>query len=128
MSKFTFLSDAEMERRRLASVEEMKRREREAWDLEYQEKCDTLYWSFGPCCAGCDHWSSHAGMTGECYAGPPVSGEQVLRSMGISWSSYLPSPGQIITRAKHVCEKFKDDFDWSTLDSDYLKRIGAKID
>jgi hypothetical protein len=120
-SKFT---PDEVERRRVASVAALQVLDRAAFDRRYQEKLDTFYWAHGKCCAGCDHWSSEAGDTGECYAAPPVSGQQVLHSMGIEFSSYIPAPGQPYTAHDHVCGTFKDDFDWSTLPADYLERIG----
>ena len=118
-------SPEELERRRIASIDALKQREREAWDREYQETCDRLYWSRGQCCAGCDHWASDGGMTGTCAAAGIVSGEDVLRSYGITWSTRTPPPGLPYSQADFACGKFRDDFDWSTLDPDYLARIGA---
>ena len=31
------------------------------------------------------------------------------------------------TSHNHVCGAFRDEFDWSTLDADYLERIGARL-
>lgn len=115
----------EMERRRLASVEALKVRERAEFDAWYQEQCDKLYWSRGQCCAGCDHWASDMGKSGSCIAAGIMSGEDVMRSMGITFCSYRFKPGYPYTRAEQWCGKFRDDFDWSTLDADYLTRIGA---
>lgn len=123
---FTHLPPEEVERRRQVSVAEWKARQREDWERRYQERCDTFYWKNGRCCAGCDFWRSEAGDTGECTAAPPVSGEQVIRSMGIEWSSYTPPPGQPFTTRDHVCGAFQDNFDWQTLDAEYLERIGAQ--
>lgn len=125
MNFFTNLTPDEIERRRLASIKVMKERRREDWGSRYQERCDRFYWKHGRCCAGCDHWSSEAGDIGECMSAPPVSGADVIQSLGIDWSSYTPPPGQPFTRREHVCGAFRDDFDWSTLEPDYLKRIGA---
>jgi len=122
---FTKLAADEIERRRLLSLEGMKARQEEAFRVKYQEMCDQFYWKHGRCCAGCDHWASSEGYIGECASAPPVSGEQVLRSMGIEWSTLLPPPGQPFTKHDHVCGAFKDDFDWSTLGAEYLARIGA---
>lgn len=127
MVKFTDLPAQEIERRRLSSVETMRDMERSAWERKYQKRCDEFFWSNGPCCAGCDHWSSEAGDVGECMSAAPVSGENVLKSLGIDWCSYLPPPGQPFTKRDHKCGSFQDSFDWSTLDEVYLKSIGARI-
>lgn len=58
------LTAEEVERRRLASVEAMGRREREDFDRWYQAECDRMYWARGQCCAGCDHWYSDGGEQG----------------------------------------------------------------
>jgi len=121
-SKFT---PDEIERRRLASVSALKMLDEAAWERKYQETCDRLYWTRGQCCAGCDHWQSDGGLTGLCSAAGIVSGEDVLRSMGITFSSYMPAPGFPFSNAENYCGKFRDDFDWSTLERDYLSRIGA---
>jgi len=57
-----------------------------------------------------------------------VSGEDVLRSMGITFSSYTPPPGFPFSSATFHCGKFRDGFDWSVLDTEYLTRIGAMRD
>lgn len=124
---FTSLPPEEIERRRLLSVAEWERRNREDFQQRYQERCDAFYWAHGPCCAGCDHWSSESSDTGECYAAAPMSGEQVLRSLGIVGASFTPPPGQPYTNRDHVCGQFKDEFDWSELPMEYLKRIRAKL-
>lgn len=124
---FSKLPASEIERQRnlsIAALTELKRAEFEAW---YQEQCDAFYWKNGPCCAGCDHWSSSEAWIGQCMSAPPVSGADVIRSMGIAWSSYIPPPGQPYTKRDHVCGAFKDDFDWSTLDELHLSKIGARI-
>lgn len=54
-------------------------------------------------------------------------GEEVLRSMGIRWSTDIPTPGFPHTDASDHCGKFKDDFDWSTLGEFYLRQIGAMV-
>lgn len=95
------------------------------WQNRYQAKCDRLYWSQGKCCAGCDHWASDGALTGTCDAAGIVSGDQVLKSMNISFSSYMPGPGFPWTKAEHVCGLFKDEFDWSKLSQEYLEQIGA---
>ena len=115
----------EIERRRLASVEAMRNRDREEFAARYQEHCDRTYWTRGQCCAGCDHWQSDMGDTGRCAGAGIVSGADVVRSLGWLQSSYIPDPGFPFTRADHHCGQFRDDFDWSTLDRAYLERIGA---
>ncbi|MGN7867732.1 hypothetical protein [Paracoccus sp. 22332] len=122
---FSRFSPAEIERRRLLSVDAMKSRDREEWERQYQQTCDRIYWTRGQCCAGCDHWASENSQSGTCAAAGIVSGEDVLRSIGVSFSSYTPPPGLPYTRAEFSCGKFRDDFDWSTLDRDYLESIGA---
>lgn len=125
MSDWSKFSDKEMERRRRASVDALRRQECEAFDQWYQEECDRAYWSKGPCCAGCDFWNSDMGWSGECRASGLVPGEQVLASVGIiSWSGPL-KPGYPLTQGDHWCGKFRDEFDWSSLDEEYLNRIGA---
>lgn len=125
---FTSLSSSEVERRRLASIEAMKERRRTEFERWYQKRCDAFFWKKGRCCAGCDHWSSDAADIGECMSAPPVSGAEVLRSLGISWSSYTTTPGQPFTSRDHVCGAFQDTFDWTTLEADYLASIGALKD
>lgn len=125
--KFSNLPPDEIERRRQLSIQaekDLRRKEFERW---YQEHCDKFYWKHGRCCAGCDFWNSEAGNIGECTSAPPISGEQILKSLGIMCSSFVPPPGQPFTRHDHVCGAFQDCFDWSSLDPEYLKRIGAKI-
>lgn len=124
---FTTLTPEEIERRRKVSIEAWKDIRRTDWERRYQERCDAFYWKHGKCCAGCDHWNSEAGDIGECMDASPMSGEQIIKSLGIRFCSYIPAPGQPYTRRDHVCGQFKDEFDWSTLDPEYLKRIGAKV-
>lgn len=126
MAKFTNMPPSEVERRRQLSVEAFRELERADWERQYRKRCDEFFWRNGPCCAGCDHWSSEAGDIGECMAAPPVSGADVLKSLGISWCSYLPPPGQPYTPRDHRCGSFQDSFDWSTLGEPYLKSIGAR--
>ena len=123
-SRFT---PAELERRRKATIEELRKRDLEAFLESYQELCDTKYWKNGPCCAGCDHWQSNSSLTGQCSAAGIVSGEDVLRSMGIWFCTYLPAPDFPYTESDDHCGKFKDDFDWSTLPQDYRRKIGCTI-
>lgn len=120
------LTAEEVERRRLASVEAMGRREREDFDKWYQAECDRMYWARGQCCAGCDHWYSDGGRTGQCQAGGILSGHDVMMSItGGGFSSYTPPPGYPYRAADHWCSLFKDDFDWSTLEPGYLRSVGA---
>lgn len=121
------MDDAEIERRRQLSISAIKEIHDREWEEKYQAICDKFYWQNGPCCAGCDHWQSYEGLTGECTAAPPVSGDQVLKSMGIHWSTYTPPPGHPYTKADFKCGSFRDEFDWSTLPDEYLIKIGAKV-
>lgn len=122
---FSKLSPDEVERRRLTSIEAMKERRRTEFERWYQKRCDEFFWKNSRCCAGCDHWNSGQGDIGECLSAPPVSGEQVLKSLGIIWASYVPPPGQPFTRREHVCGAFQDTFDWESLGEEYLTSIGA---
>ena len=115
----------EIIRRRATSIKAMKVREREEFERRYQEECDRRYWMRGQCCAGCDHWHSSGGYTGQCDANGLVSGEDVMRSIGAISASFTPEPGFPFTMAEFYCGKFRDDFDWSMLDRKYLARIGA---
>lgn len=126
MREFTKMSNDELTRRRKASVDGMKAKERKQFDEWYQEHCDRLYWTNGPCCAGCDHWESDMAETGRCTAGPILSGADVNRSLGIISSTYTPEPGHPFTKATHRCGMFADEFDWSTLSEEYLRRINYK--
>lgn len=128
MVDWTNLPPAEIERRRTASVDALAVKDREAFARRYQEHCDRTYWTQGQCCAGCDHWQSDAGNSGQCAAAGIMSGADVTRSLGWTFSSYTPPPGFPFTSADFHCGKFSDDFDWSTLDPDYLRRIGAFAD
>ena len=122
---FGELPPEEIERRRLASVDAMEAKSQAGWEARYQETCDSLYWSRGQCCAGCDHWESDGALLGRCSAAGIMSGADVLRSMGVTFSSHMPDPGFPYTRADHACGMFREDFDWATLDAGYLRRIGA---
>ena len=125
MTKFTVRPKSEIEKLREKSIAVMAERARKEWADEYQEICDRTYWELGQCCAGCDHWDSYAGNIGECTAAPPVSGVEVMKSLGLRSCSYTPAPGHPCTRADHKCGGFKDDFDWSTLPLSYLAKVGA---
>lgn len=125
MSKFTKLPPDEIERRRRLSVLELAERDKAKWERQYQKLCDREYWAHGQCCAGCDHWQSGGGFLGRCSAAGIVSGENVMRSMGVSFCSYTPEPGFHFTRHNHACGLFRDEFDWSLLDEVYLTGIGA---
>lgn len=125
MSMFTALPPDEIERRRVLSISAWEDRKKGEWERKYQKRCDMFFWRNGPCCAGCDHWVSEAGDIGECAFAPPVSGTQVLKSLGIDWSSHTPPPGQPFTKRDHRCGAFQDTFDWSTLDGEYLREIGC---
>ena len=124
--KFSDLPPSEVERRRLISVEALEDRNRSEFERWYQKRCDEFFWRNGPCCAGCDHWSSEAGDVGQCMTAAPVSGVDVVKSLGIYGCSYVPPPGQPYTKRDHKCGAFQDTLDWSTLGEAYLKSIGAR--
>lgn len=124
---FSRMSDAEVERRRLASVAALREMERDKFARWYQEQCDAHYWSNGQCCAGCDFWNSYAGWSGECLAAGLVPADEVFASIGIvSWTG-PKQPGFPFTSGDFWCGKFVDEFDWSALPDDYLVKIGAKF-
>lgn len=91
-----------------------------------QEWCDRLYWSNGPCCAGCDHWSRILASAGECTKAAPVGGRERIAMMGLHSCSLPLEAGHPMTPATHKCGDFKDEFDWSTLSPWYLRSIGYR--
>lgn len=128
MGMFGNLPPCEVEKRRLHSIGALKELEALKFSEWYQKRCDSDYWKYGQRCSGCDFWASSEGYTGECQHAGIVSGQDVLRSMGITFSTLLPPPGYPYREASHWCANFKDDFDWSTLPSEYLHEIGAMKD
>ena len=118
----------EIERRRELSIQAWRDMKRDEFDQWYRARCDRRYWKYGQRCSGCDYWASLAGNWGECQRGGIVSGSDVLRSMGITFSTHIPPPGYPSTEEGHWCANFKDDFDWSILESEYLTSIGAMKD
>ena len=119
------LSPEEIERRRIESVTELSRRNDSNAEDWYQRNCDHAYWKYGRCCAGCDHWHGGAGGSGQCDANGLVQGAEVLKSVGVCCASWQEPPGWPFTDMEHVCGKFQDSFDWSSLPREYLDRIGA---
>lgn len=115
----------EIERRRKESVDELHRRDREDFASRYQEMCDRDYWTLGQCCAGCDHWISDSALIGQCKAAGIVPGDDVMRSAGILFSSRPFDPGFPHTKDHQHCGLFSDQFDWASLRTEYLERIGA---
>ena len=89
-----------------------------------QEACDRFYAANGPCCAGCDWWSSASSVAGECTRSAPVAGEQRYAMLGITGTSLPMAAGHVMTPREHRCGEFKDEFDWSSLSPLYLRRIG----
>ena len=81
MSRFTRFSADEIERRRIASVAGLKARDRSEFDRRYQEACDAEYWGHGQCCAGCDHWRSDMGLSGQCAAAIQLRRDAPLRDI-----------------------------------------------
>lgn len=97
----------------------------EANICDLQERFDRFYFRNGPCCAGCDWWSSMNSRVGNCTKSAPVGGHERWEMLGISNCSLKPEAGHIVTRVDHVCGDFKDEFDWSSLPLTYRKKIGA---
>lgn len=90
-----------------------------------QEAADRIYARNGPCCAGCDWWKGGTTTSGRCTKAAPVSGHEVMLSMGITWSSYKFTAGHPFTDADNSCGDFKDEFDWASLPLAYLRKIGG---
>ena len=89
-----------------------------------QEVLDRFYTVNGPCCAGCNWWHHANSVAGECRRSAPVAGEQRYAMLGIYGSSLPMTAGHVMTMREHHCGEFKDDFDWLSLPSLYLRRIG----
>ena len=89
-----------------------------------QELADRWYMAHGPCCAGCDWWHLHNSLVGECRRSAPVPAEQRVAMLGIHGNSFPLAAGHVMTPRDHHCGDFKDDFDWKTLPTHYLQRIG----
>lgn len=95
-----------------------------------QEMADRFYVTHGPCCAGCDWGHSASSLIGECRRSAPVSSEQRHRMVAQTWNTLTfgaDDPGHLLTRRGHRCGEFKDDFDWSTLPANYLRKIGKTV-
>lgn len=90
-----------------------------------QEILDDFFWKNGPCCAGCDWWSSINSVAGECTRSAPVTDGNRIAMLGIQGLSTAPGAGHVMTMREHRCGEFRDTFDWSSLPVPYLKRIGA---
>lgn len=95
------------------------------FDKSYQLLCDKTYWEKGQCCAGCDFWKSDSGRLGGCSANGLFSGDDVARSLGITWASIKFKAGFPYTEMDFHCGRFTDNFDWSELPKHYLRQIGA---
>ncbi len=93
-----------------------------------QAWCDEFYMKNGPCCAGCDWWQGAYFQFGECTRTEPVTGHPERWSLvhGGNFSCFdVPeTAGHIMTPLSHHCGEFKDEFDWQSLDTRYLHRIG----
>lgn len=123
--KWSKFNNEELEQRRLTSVEGLKNIRRDEFQERYQEKCDSLYWNHGKCCAGCDHWLHGVGRFGQCDAAGIMSGKDVLHSLDMRSCTYEPAPDKPYSQDKYCCGKFEDGFDWSSLPNEYLRSIGA---
>lgn len=89
-----------------------------------QRLLDEFYAKHGPCCAGCDWWKWLNSMIGECHKSAPVSGHERTAMIGMRVTSLPLEAGHVMTRREHHCGDFKDEFDWDSLPSAYLRRIG----
>ena len=94
--------------------------------FKVQEAVDTFYWQHGPCCAGCDWWQHINSVCGECTKSSPVAGHERTAMLGLKFSSICPGAGHVMTNREHRCGEFMDSFDWKSLPSQYLQRIGFK--
>lgn len=92
-----------------------------------EELLDRFYVENGPCCAGCDWWRWANSLVGECRRSAPVSGVVRFAMLGIQAASLTPDPGHIMTPREHHCGDFKDEFDWGSLPSAYLRKIGREL-
>jgi hypothetical protein len=92
-----------------------------------QEFLDRFYFQHGPCCAGCDWWSSISSRAGDCTKSAPVDAATRWAMVGITWCSAPLDPGHVVTPHDHKCGDFKDGFDWTTLPLPYRKRIGQLV-
>lgn len=88
------------------------------------ENADRYYMAHGACCAGCDWWSQLNSVAGECRRTAPVPGEQRTAMLGMRNVSLPLVAGHVMTLREHHCGDFKDEFDWRTLSTAYLRRIG----
>lgn len=89
-----------------------------------QELLDRFYFENGQCCAGCDWWRYVNSVVGECTRTAPVAGIERFAMIGLQAASLSPGAGHIMTMREHHCGEFKDEFDWSAMPADYLRRIG----
>lgn len=88
------------------------------------EYVDRFYMRHGPCCAGCDWWTYHNSVAGECSRSAPVSGAERIGMLGMTACSLPLQAGHVMTPREHYCGEFKDSFDWTILPLAYLRRIG----
>lgn len=95
-------------------------------DYRQQEVVDAFYWSHGQCCAGCDWWRHFNSVAGECTRSAPVSGDERTAMLGLKFNSICAGAGHVMTNRLHRCGDFRDSFEWKTLPTAYLQRIGFK--
>lgn len=91
---------------------------------ERQEMIDRFYVENGPCCAGCDHWQSLNSWAGLCTMSKIAPASERVAMLGITGSSLNIGAGHAMTPHDHLCGLFADEFDWSSLPSWYLRKIG----
>lgn len=80
----------------------------------------------GKCCAGCDHWHTDEGIIGTCHNSKIIPDKERAAMLGMQNLTLDIGAGHAITPREHVCNNFKDDFDWQSLPPLYLKQIGYK--
>jgi hypothetical protein len=95
--------------------------------MDEQEIADTLYWTIGPCCSGCDNWHRFNAGVGECIRSAPMPGAERAAMLGMEAVSMIVPGGHALTTASHRCGEFSDTFDWSALPLSYRKRVGAPV-
>jgi len=86
--------------------------QRISYDELQQRMIDKFFHDNGPCCAGCDWWRWFSVYAGECTKSAPVSSNERLAMLDITWITLPPESGHVLTLRHHVCGDFKDTYDW----------------
>lgn len=85
------------------SMDQTKRADR------HRRNIDKFYKDNGNCCAGCDWWRYHNALIGDCTKSAPVSGDERISMIDITWTSLDVESGHIMTKRDHVCGDFVDN-------------------